>query len=262
MYHSHPVKLDITGTIETISHIDKDILYKCYDTFYNPSNMCMVVCGDFDPYEILEEIKKRLVDKKAKSEIKRIYENEEETIVKEEIIAKMDVSIPLFTLGIKCKPKTKSERVKNHICIDILLNMIIGESSKLYQDLYKDGIILNMPYFEYDFTDEYAHILINGISRNPKEFYSRFKNELGRIKKEGLNINDFERIKKMTYGEYVKGYNDVQDIARMFLSDFMKEINSFDYIEEIESVDCNYAKHVLGREFDEEKMVFSVVKKD
>ena len=31
MYHEHPVKLDITGTIETISHIDKDILYKCYN---------------------------------------------------------------------------------------------------------------------------------------------------------------------------------------------------------------------------------------
>ena len=262
MYHSHPVKLDITGTIETISNIDKDILYKCYNTFYNPSNMCLVICGDFNPYEILEEIKKRLVDKKSQSEIKRIYENEEETIVKKETIAKMDVSIPLFTLGIKCSPKTKSEKVKNHICIDILLNMIIGESSKLYQDLYKDGIILNMPSFEYEFTDEYAHILINGISRNPKEFYLRFKNEISKIKEEGLDSQDFERTKKMIYGEYIKGYNDVQDIARMFLSDFMKGINSFDYLEEIESVDLNYAKQVLDKEFDEEKMVFSVVKKD
>ena len=65
MYHEHPVKLDITGTIETISHIDKDVLYKCYNTFYNPSNMVMVACGDFLPEDLLEEIKKRLVKKEA-----------------------------------------------------------------------------------------------------------------------------------------------------------------------------------------------------
>ena len=60
MYHEHPVKLDITGTIETISHIDKDILYKCYNTFYNPSNMAMVVCGDFEPEELLRRNKEEI----------------------------------------------------------------------------------------------------------------------------------------------------------------------------------------------------------
>ena len=73
MYHKSSVKLDITGTIETISKIDKEILYKCYNTFYNPGNMCLVVCGDFEPEEILKEVKKRLVDKTSIGEIKRIY---------------------------------------------------------------------------------------------------------------------------------------------------------------------------------------------
>ena len=57
MYYKNPIKLDITGTVKTISHIDKDILYKCYNTFYNPSNMCMVVSGDFDPESLIEEKK-------------------------------------------------------------------------------------------------------------------------------------------------------------------------------------------------------------
>ena len=161
MYHNHPVKLDITGTIETISHIDKEILYKCYNTFYNPSNMCIVICGDFIPEEILKEIEKRLIDKKASGEIKRIYEPEDETIVKPKIDAKMQVSIPIFTIGIKCLPPKQNEKVKTHISMEILLNMIIGESSKLYQELYKDGILLNMPSFEYEFTDEYAYVLIS-----------------------------------------------------------------------------------------------------
>lgn len=110
MYHEHPVKLDITGTIETISHIDKDILYKCYNTFYNPANMAMVICGDFEPEKLLEEIKKRLIEKKANGEIKRIYPEEPESIVKEKTEQKMDVSEPLFTIGIKDKVATQKEK--------------------------------------------------------------------------------------------------------------------------------------------------------
>ncbi len=59
MYYNNPVKLDVTGTIETINKIDKEILYKCYNTFYNPSNMAMVICGDFVPEKILQEVQKR-----------------------------------------------------------------------------------------------------------------------------------------------------------------------------------------------------------
>ena len=55
------VKIDITGTIETISHIDKDILYKCYKTFYNPSNMVMTIVGDFEPEEVARRSKERLI---------------------------------------------------------------------------------------------------------------------------------------------------------------------------------------------------------
>ena len=259
MYHNHPVKLDITGTIETISHIDKEILYKCYNTFYNPSNMCLVVCGDFIPEEILNEIKKRLIEKKSIGEIKRIYEDEDETIVKQRVESKMEVSIPIFTLGIKCNPPKQKEKVKTHIAIDILLNMIVGESSDLYQDLYKSGVILNMPSFEYEFTEEYAHILISCVSRNPDEFYDKFNQEIQKYINNGINKEEFERTKKMIYGNYIKEYNDVSDIARMFLTDFMKGINSFDYIEEISSLDIDYVKQVLIDNFKKEKMVFSVV---
>ena len=260
MYHNNPVKLDITGTIETISHIDKDILYKCYNTFYNPSNMCLVVCGDFNPEEILKDIEKRLIDKKAEGEIKRIYEKEEETIVNPKIETKMEVSIPLFTLGIKCIPPKQKEKVKTHIAIDVLLNLIIGESSSLYQKLYKSGVILNMPSFDYEFTDEYAHILISGVSRNPDIFFFMFNKEIDSLAVNGINEQDFERVKKMIYGEYIKEYNDVSNIARIFLTDFMKGVNSFDYIEEITTLDIEYAKQVLIDNFKKEKMVFSVVK--
>ena len=261
MYHEHPVKLDITGTIETISHIDKEILYKCYNTFYNPSNMAMVICGDFEPEKLLEEVKKRLIDKKANGEIKRIYPVEKEDIVKEKIEQNMDVSQPLFAIGIKDKLADTKERVRKHIAIEILLNMIIGKSSNLYKELYDEGLLFAVPSLDYEFARGYAHILITGQSLEPEKVYEKFKKAVEEMKASTIDTKEFNRIKKRIYGEYVKEYNDVEDIARMFLADYFNEINSFDYLEEISTINEQYVEQILKQVFDDKKMVISVIKK-
>ena len=261
MYHEHPVKLDITGTIETISHIDKEILYKCYNTFYNPSNMAMVVCGDFEPEKLLEEIKNRLIEKKANGEIKRIYPEEPEDIVKEKIEQRMDVSEPLFTIGIKDKVASEKEKVKKHLAIEILLNMIIGKSSKLYQDLYNKGIMFVAPGTDYEFSRDYAHILITGQSKYPEQVYDVFKSVVNELKKNGIEKKEFERMKKMLYGSFIKEYDEPSDVARMFLADFFKGINSFEYLEEITIINEQYVEQILKEIFVEDKMVLSVIKK-
>ena len=265
MYHNNPIKIDITGTIDTIGKIDKEILYKCYNTFYHPSNMALVVCGDFEPKEILEEIKKRLIKNNHQGEIKRIYPEEPETIVQEKIEQKLEVSQPLYTIGIKYSvskqtPDHKNEMVKKHIAIEILLNLLIGRSSNLYKELYNEGIIYGQPILDYEFGKTYAHVLITGQSTNPEKLYIKFKEQVKKLKEEGNNQEDFTRIKKMIYGGYVKEYNDVQDIARIFLADYFKGINSFDYLEEIEGIHIEYLNQVLKDVFKEEKMVLSIVR--
>ena len=261
IYHEHPVKLDITGTIETISHIDKEILYKCYNTFYNPANMAMVICGDFEPEKLLEEIKKRLIKKDGNGEIKRIYPDEEESIVKPSIEQKMDVSEPLFTIGIKDKVAEEKEKVKKHLAIEILLNIIIGKSSKLYQDLYNRGIMFVAPGVDYEFSRDYAHVLITGQSKEPEKVYMEFKNAVKELKQNEIKTEEFERIKKMLYGAFIKEYDEPGDIARMFLADFFKGINSFEYLEEITVINKQYVEQILKEVFNEDKMVLSVIKK-
>ena len=265
MYHNNPVKLDIAGTIESISKIDKEILYKCYNTFYNPSNMALVICGDFKPEEIIEEVKKRLIETKSNGEIKRIYPEEPSNIVKENIGQKLEVSQPLYAIGIKdsrenCNTENKNEIVKKHISIEILLNLLIGRSSELYRNLYNEGIIYEQPSLDYEFSKTYAHVIITGQSTNPEVLYERFKKQVENFKTNGINEKDFNRMKKMIYGGYVKEFNDVVDEARMFLSDYFKGINSFEYIEEIEGINVEYLKQVLDNVFKEDKMVLSIVK--
>ena len=261
MYKENPIKIDIAGSIESISKITPDVLYKCYNTFYNPSNMIMVVCGNFKPEELLKEIKKRLVQKEEQGEIKRIYPAKEKTINKSYKEINMQVSTPIFVIGYKDADGMTDDIVKKHIAIEILLNMIIGKSSETYKNLYESGDLLSKPDTDYEFSKEYAHILISGKSENPEKIKERIEKTVEDYIKNGLDEEQFNRSRKKIYGDYVVEYNNVGDIARMFLADKMKGINSFDYIEKFNEVTKEYTEDTLKNVFNSENMIMSVVKR-
>lgn len=260
MYKNNPINIDIAGTVESISNINKEILYKAYNTFYHPSNMVLVVCGDFIPDEILQEIKNRLKkDITEKGTIKRIYPQEQEDIVQPEKTVKMDVNMPIFVLGFKDKVDAQKNVVKKHIAIEIILYMLLGKSSEAYKKLYETGELIMQPQLEYEISKQYAHVLISGQSKNPQNVIKMLKQQIEKYKQSGLDEKHFNRVKKKIYGDYVSEYNDVGNIARMFLSDYFKGINSFDYLEEYEQVGIEYANQVLKEVFNVEKMVVSIV---
>ena len=259
MYNQNAVKIDIAGTVESISKIDKDVLYKCYNTFYHPSNMIFVASGNFEPEEMLQEIKNRLINKQTQADIKRIYPEEEEPLHMQYKETEMDVSKPIFAIGFKDKVVPEEARVKRHIAIEILMNMLIGKSSNLYQKLYEEGTLLAQPDLDYEFSDTYAHVLMSGQSNNPKKIHEELLKEIKK-QKENFDIKHFERIKKKIYGDYVIEYNNVADISRMLLSDYFKGINSLDYIEQYNSITQEFTKQILDEVFDEKKCILSVVK--
>ena len=257
MYKELPIRLDIAGSIDSISKITKEMLYDCYNNFYTPSNMAMVICGDFDPEEVIEEIRKRITIKENKELPKRIYPKEAEEINQKEIIIKMQLSNPLFAIGFK--DKVEKDMVKKHIAIEIILNTLFGKSSKLYRELSEKNILLGTLDLEYDYSKEYAYILINGQSREPKKVIQRINEEIENAIKNGLNEEDFLRNKKKIYGDHIVEYNSVEETARMFLVDYFKGVNSFDYLEEYENVTKEYAEEVLKQVLDKNKEVTSIV---
>lgn len=171
--------------------------------------------------------------------------------------------MPIFVIGIKDKvqkdTKNSDAIVKKHIAIEILLNMLIGKSSKLYKELYEEELLTGEPYLEYEFAKKYAHIAITGQSKNPKGVLKRLQQEITKMKENELDLAHFQRIKNMIYGNYVKEYDDVAEICRMFVGDYMKGINSFEYLENYTQVTPEYAKQVLEEVFDESKTVLSIV---
>ena len=254
LYHNNTVRIDTAGTTETISHITKENLYQCYNTFYNPSNSVMVISGDFNPEKLLEEIKKRLIPTKKITKIQRIYPDEPKSVNKKIIEESMDVNMPLFMIGFK--NNLKDNKLKMAIASDIILNSIIGKCSELYQELYNNGTIMSELEVENEFSTNYSHILIAGETKKPKETANKI---IETIINSTITEEQFQRSKKRVYGELLKEFNDVEDIGRLFLQSAIKGYNGFDYITELENITLEQVLKYKYEIFQEKNSTISII---
>lgn len=259
MYSKNPIRIDVAGTKETIAEINKEKLYKIYNTFYRLDNMVLIVCGDFKVEEILQEIEKRITLTRNNTEIKRIYEEEPEKISQKSVEEKMEISLPCFMLGYKDKVE-KEKFAKKDLAMDIIFYLILGRSSKLYQDLYSEGLIYSELGYDYEFSKTYSHFLIQGQSTQPEKVIERIKEEIEKFKQTGFEEEEFLRIKKKLYGEYVKEYNDISVIANNLLGDYMKDLTPFIYFEEFDTLTKSEVEEILKEVLVEEKSVTSIIK--
>lgn len=265
LYVNNKVKLDPAGTVESVSKINKEILYKCYNNFYKLSNMAIVVVGDFDKEEIFNEINKRIIKDEDTTIAKKVVDKEPEEINKKEIYEKMDVNIPLFILGIKDKIENNNSlnnsklQIRKHIAIDIILDILIGNSSVLFNKLYDEGLIYSEFTSIYEYARDYSHILIQNQSFEYKKIVEEIKNRINFLKENGLDDIEFERMKKKNYGMYVKEFENVADIGNNFMESYFKGINPFDFIDESQNIDKHYVENILKDIFVEDKMTLSVI---
>ncbi len=259
LYHKNPIRIDIAGTKESIAEINENTLYTIYNNFYTPENMAMVIVGDFDVNEILEEVKKRIIKKASNFKITRVTEDEPDDICDKKKEVKMDISRPIFMVAYKVKID-KENIVKKDLSMEILSDIMFGKSSNLYQRLYNKGLISTEFGYDFEYARDYAHYAIEGSSEEPEKVIEEIKNEVDFYLNQGINEEDFERIKKKVYGDMVKDYNDVRTIGNHVLSYYFKDIDVFDFFEEIDSITKEYVEQVLKEVFDENKKVISIVK--
>ena len=257
LYANNPVRLDIAGTVESISKITKETLYSCYNTFYHPSNMIMCISGNFVPEKIIEEVKKRLIPREKMPEIKRIYPEKETKINMKKKEQKMDVNIPIFAIGYRDYLENE-DKILKQLAAGIIINSIVGKTSKNYKEMYDKGLLLSTIDYDFENTDEYSHILLSSVSEKPEEVYETV---IKALEEELVKEEDFKRSKKALYGEYESEYNDVEEIGRMYLQDAMKGINSLDYINAFENITLEYVHKIQKDIFKKENSVLSIIRK-
>lgn len=259
LYSNHPVKLDIAGTVESISHIDESLLYRCYNTFYNLSNMAIFVTGDIDPEETLAVIEGGIKKNEPfEEEIKRIYPDEPQAVSKQYAEQKISVAKPLFMIGWKDSDVGYGgeKLLKKEIEMDILTEMLFGKSTALYNRLYGEGLINNTFSAEFNPQIAYGFTAIEGESSDPKKVYDEIISEL---EKTELSKDDFDRIKKVVWGDFIRSFNDIESYAHTFITEAFTDCDYFDYPRVFESVTFEDVKARFESHFRKELSALSVI---
>lgn len=201
MYHNHPVKIDIAGTIESIDGITAEHLYTCYNTFYHPSNMLLFVIGAVDPVEMMAFIEDNQSKKTfpEPTDIKRMFDEEPTDVATSERVLHMDVQKPKVYVGLKAKQVDLSgeEMLKHELAVQIAVECLFGRASSFYTDVYEEGLIDES--YGYDFTLEsgFGFALIGSDTEQPEQLVNLIKEKLAQAEGENLfTTEDVERIKR------------------------------------------------------------------
>lgn len=251
MYKEHPVRIDIAGTVESISHITKDLLYECYETFYHPSNMLLFIVGPVDPEAIISQVRENQGKKPYtdQPEIKREEVKEQEAVFRKEKEIKMNVQGPKCLVGLKSKKPFKlgKELLKHELSMNLLLEALFGKSSAQYESLYEKGYIDET--FSFDFTAEYGFgfAAIGGDTPEPDQLAEDISSMLLRAG-ELITAEKIELARKKKIGTFLKALNSPEYIANQFTRYAFLDMSLFDVVTVLEQITLEDVQNVIQEE--------------
>ena len=259
IYHNNPVKIDIAGTVESIAEITAELLYSCYNTFYNLSNMALAVAGNVTVEQVLA-VADKVLKAEEKVTIEQIIPEEPEKVVTDYTEEVMNVDIPKFAIGFKEKKETLVRTAKETVCCNILLDIIAGKVSPLYEEMLSDGLINPSFGNEYFIGRGFSIPMFIGESTNPEKVRDLLCNRITELKKTGISDTDFEISKKRLYGLSVRSFNDVDDLANNIVDCYFNGYNLFSQLDCYKTITKEDIEEVLNNSFDTENMCLSVIK--
>lgn len=217
LYHNHPVKTEIAGTVESIAKIDAKLLYDCYNTFYNLHNMTLAVCGNITVEQVIKAADKLLIDAQPIN-IERSFDAEPDEIVCDNKRQGLAIAVPVFMLGYKEKLDGEFCDEKKCVCMDMLLDLIAGKTSPLYKKLLEDGLVNESFGCEFDIGRSFAVSVFSGESEHPEQVADKIKEEIANYRKNGVDKEQFEKIKRKHYGLAIKEFNNIEEIGNSLVS--------------------------------------------
>lgn len=235
MYHNCPVRIDIAGTVESIAEISAELLYKCYNTFYNLSNMVLCVAGNVTPEQVLA-VADRVLKPAAPVEIERKFHDEPRAVKKAYDEETLAVAAPIFSLGFKEAVDTPERSLKEVIISNLLLDAICGKTTPFYNALLDEGLVNTSFDWEYFYGYGYAATIFTGETPDARAVEQRLVERISALQESGISEADFERIRKKHYGRTVMQFNDIESIANNMVSSYFRKESLFDDAEILQSL--------------------------
>ena len=246
LFHNSYVKNSVVGERSDIEGITAKGLNKVYDDFYVSNNTFIVICGNFDKDEIMNEINTYMSKLKLKPKKipKRIKEKELDSVRVDYEEIKRD----LDDIRVKYALKINKNRfsIKNDILLRYYLSLILSNNfsatSKLFEKYKNENIIISMS-SGVNIIDDYVVITINALCNDGDLFINNIKKDIRNI---NLTENEFERKKKLFLKSYILDFDNIEDVEYNIV-DFILEEGKINYNEysEIINMDYKIAKSII-----------------
>ena len=259
LYKNHPVRIDIAGTVESIAQITDKLLYDCYDTFYNLNNMALAVVGNVQPEQVLK-ICDEVLKKSDDVTVERVFDEEPRDIVKSYEEYNLAVSMPVFSFGYKEACTTPLRTIKETVEMNILLEILAGETSPLYSELFEKGLINTTFSKEYFAGSGYEAVIFEGESTDAAAVAQAIKNQVAKLRKDGIGDEEFESVRRSLYGKEIMSYNVTDDVANGIIGCYFAGYSIFDVVEAFKTVQKEDIEKLLSEKLDEKYSALSVVK--
>ena len=261
MYKHHTVRYEIAGSEQSIADVTPELLYQCTDTFYVPSNMSLAICGDVTPAQVLRIVDREISRVNQKIRFQHKCFDEDPCVQSTRAVSYMPVPKPVFYIGLKDTDISDdpAERIRKDACMTLLFELIFSMSGKLCSDLYEQGHISYGMYYGYSINERVATGTVAGEAHDPEAVYAAVLAYIEKLKKEGIPTEDFERSKRVEYGNFVAEFDSPENIVNMLLSFADDGSEMLSYPEVMQSVTPEQVTRYLHSCFDENKMCLSVV---
>lgn len=216
MYPSAPLSEDIAGTKESILKITPALLYDIHRAFYQSDQLTLQIVGNFGPDEILRIVRDNQTTKTLEKVNVKTFQApiNQPKIIQE--TKKFDVSRPKIGFGIRLptNARTGKEATKFVLAVDILSDILFGEQTDWYQNLYNKGIIDTEFETSFDLLRNYQFITFFAETTEYESLTVAINNQLAEYKKnlDGKELV-FESLRRATLGEGIQRLNSLESIA-------------------------------------------------
>jgi len=211
LYAEHPVRTSIAGSVESIAEITAGTLEQCHRDFYRPENMVLFVVGDVDPEQVAALAEASVPAEKREAEgpmPELLYGQESGHVLRDRALRQMTVGQPLFMGGWKGESMlTGASALREEITADLALSCLMGRSSKLFADLYAEGLVNDSFEGTWEKCRGTASLLFGGESREPERVTERVHAAAEAMARDGVEDAFFRRVRRACAGQLIRGFD-------------------------------------------------------
>ncbi len=218
LYRRHPIREEICGTEASLRRITPRRLRELYDTFYRPDHMVLSVAGPVTVAEVLAAVDKGFGADKSQTRPPvppHLAVREMPTVRTSGVTLHSPTAKPLFAIGIKASGAVMPEPqgLRYDITLTVLMEMLFSHAGDFYHSLFESGMI--GPDLSYDVSmgRDFAYCSLAGECEDPEAVYEAFLSYMEAIRCEGLSSVEFERARRILYGDYIASFDSAEDIA-------------------------------------------------